>query len=66
MARGERIGPEYWQVLAGIGGPSSPGQRPVDEQSTRLCSDCGKALHAHDKTKVFDGNGRWSYDYECP
>jgi len=65
-ARGPRIGPEKWQTLLGVGGGSSPGPRPTDEQTRSPCPDCGLARHAHERRRVYDGDGRYYYQLNCP
>jgi hypothetical protein len=33
--------------------------------SPRPCQNCGKYGHEHDKERVYEGNGRYSYNYVC-
>jgi len=65
-ARGPRIAPEAWQVLLGVGAGGSPGPKPPEKRSANPCEDCGLALHAHDKERVYTGDGHYHEQRVCP
>jgi uncharacterized protein with PIN domain len=34
-------------------------------RSSNRCPECGDPLYAHDRKRVREAAGRWSYDYAC-